>query len=71
METCVCCGAIIPEGQQACPKCLVHVKSPVEELQKLEAENRRLYVIIESLKQDRDYYRDAYHHLMKGRENDG
>jgi hypothetical protein len=25
-DTCVCCGAIIPEGQMVCPNCLVTVK---------------------------------------------
>ena len=25
-DTCVCCGAIIPEGQMVCPNCLVAVK---------------------------------------------
>lgn len=26
VDTCVCCGAIIPEGQMVCPNCLVTVK---------------------------------------------
>lgn len=25
-DRCVCCGAIIPEGQMVCPNCLVAVK---------------------------------------------
>lgn len=25
-DRCVCCGAIIPEGQMVCPNCLVTVK---------------------------------------------
>jgi hypothetical protein len=25
-DTCVCCGAIIPEGQMVCPNCLVTTK---------------------------------------------
>ena len=26
VDRCVCCGAIIPEGQMVCPNCLVTVK---------------------------------------------
>ena len=25
-DKCVCCGAVIPEGTQVCPNCLVTVK---------------------------------------------
>jgi predicted nucleic acid-binding Zn ribbon protein len=25
-NTCVCCGATIPEGQQVCPNCLLYVR---------------------------------------------
>ena len=37
----------------------------------LMAENKQLHQQIEVMKQDRDYYRDAYHHLLRERENDG
>ena len=32
-ERCVCCGEIIPEGQQVCQNCLLAVKQTNEELQ--------------------------------------
>lgn len=35
----------------------------------LKAENKQLHQQLEAMKQDRDYYRDAYHHLLKEREN--
>ena len=31
VERCICCGAIIPEGRQVCPKCLVCVNLPEED----------------------------------------
>ena len=30
-ERCICCGAIIPEGRQVCPNCMVCVNLPEEE----------------------------------------
>lgn len=35
----------------------------------LKAENKSLHQQLETMRQDRDYYRDAYHHLLKEREN--
>lgn len=31
-DRCVCCGAIIPDGERACPNCLVCVKEDEDEL---------------------------------------
>lgn len=33
VERCVCCGAIIPEGQMFCQNCLLAVKKTNEELE--------------------------------------
>ena len=30
-ETCVCCGAIIPEGRMVCPNCVVAVNGCTDE----------------------------------------
>lgn len=37
----------------------------------LKAENKQLHLQLETITKDRDYYRDAYHHLLKERENNG
>lgn len=29
LNTCVCCGAVIPEGRQVCPNCLVTAVPPM------------------------------------------
>lgn len=31
VDRCVCCGAIIPEGRQICPKCENVAKSNIQE----------------------------------------
>lgn len=35
VETCVCCGAIIPEGLQVCPACQKNPPKPKKEEKKL------------------------------------
>ena len=35
----------------------------------LRAENKSLHQQLETMRQDRDYYRDAYHHLLKEQQN--
>ena len=37
----------------------------------LRAENKTLCYHLHVITKDRDYYRDAYHHLLKERESDG
>lgn len=32
---------------------------------RLRDENKRLHQQLETMRQDRDYYRDAYHHLLR------
>ena len=40
----------------------------VKTTEELRAENRRLCIALETMRQDRDYYRDAYHHLSREKE---
>lgn len=37
---------------------------------KLRMENKQLHIQLETIKQDRDYYRDAYHHLLMERKDE-
>ena len=36
-----------------------------ERIRELEAENKQLHLQLETITKDRDYYRDAYHHLLR------
>lgn len=38
-------------------------------LRAVQAENKQLHLQLETMRQDRDYYRDAYHHLLKEQQN--
>lgn len=38
-------------------------------LRAVQAENKQLHQQLEAMKQDRDYYRDAYYHLLKEQRN--
>ncbi len=38
-------------------------------LRAVQAENKQLHLQLETMTKDRDYYRDAYHHLLKGDDN--
>lgn len=40
-------------------------------LRAVQAENKQLHLKLETITKDRDYYRDAYHHLLRERESDG
>ena len=42
----------------------------IKTIDKLGAENKGLHLQLETIRQDRDYYRDAYHHLLKERKDE-
>ena len=59
-------------GQQIIVNGVTPIPQTYEErIREMEAENKQLHLQLETITKDRDYYRDAYHHLLRERDNDG
>ena len=43
MKTCACCGAVIPEGKECCPNCLIYVGDDVQKQSPLKAIKQYCY----------------------------